>query len=273
MAREETVAGDRLDNGLARFDAWIASFPEATRPRVLTAAEDPDPAVLDLLADADDALALRRLTAADGSARVEVLFRQVPDRTTMARVVDQLRERVAVALVHPGAGWVWDEMQQRARAMRGASGRYLDHLLARAFDLGASDLRIGIGDHPLVKLSGTGWRRLVEFPQVTPEQAAEVAEWAAGRPVAGTAGPLDIDASATHQGRRLRANVYRERGQLATSLRVIPDRPVPFEALGLPPVVATFASLRRGLVLVTGPTGSGKTTTLYAALSEIKNDE
>ena len=69
---------------------------------------------------------------------------------------------------------------------------------------------------------------------------------------------------------RFRVNVFQQRGSIGAVLRAIPHSIPAFASLGLPDVVAGFAELRRGLVLVTGPTGSGKSTSL-AALVDIIN--
>lgn len=68
---------------------------------------------------------------------------------------------------------------------------------------------------------------------------------------------------------RFRVNAFHERGNLAAALRLIPNEILGIEELGLPPVVNTFADYPRGLVLVTGPTGSGKSTTLAAIIDKI----
>ncbi len=72
---------------------------------------------------------------------------------------------------------------------------------------------------------------------------------------------------------RFRGNVYKQRGCVAVAIRQIPFRVSTFQELGLPPVVAKFAERPRGLVLVTGPTGSGKTTTLAAMVDKINREE
>ncbi len=68
---------------------------------------------------------------------------------------------------------------------------------------------------------------------------------------------------------RFRVNAFHERGNLAAALRLIPNEIEDLASLGMPPVVNTFAEYPRGLVLVTGPTGSGKTTTLAALVDKI----
>ena len=71
---------------------------------------------------------------------------------------------------------------------------------------------------------------------------------------------------------RFRVNAYHERGNLAAALRLIPNEILTTEQLGLPEVVNTFADYPRGLVLVTGPTGSGKSTTLAALIDKINTE-
>ena len=71
---------------------------------------------------------------------------------------------------------------------------------------------------------------------------------------------------------RFRVNAFHERGNLAAAMRLIPNQIRTIEQLGLPPVLNKFTSYPRGLVLVTGPTGSGKSTTLAALVNKI-NDE
>lgn len=71
---------------------------------------------------------------------------------------------------------------------------------------------------------------------------------------------------------RFRVNAFHERGNLAAALRLIPNEIVSIESLGLPEVVSGFSEYPRGLVLVTGPTGSGKSTTLAAIVDKINSE-
>jgi twitching motility protein PilT len=71
---------------------------------------------------------------------------------------------------------------------------------------------------------------------------------------------------------RFRVNAFHEQGRVSAALRLIPDAPPELEELGLPAVVGTLSELRNGLVLVTGPTGSGKSTTLAAMITRINRD-
>jgi twitching motility protein PilT len=72
---------------------------------------------------------------------------------------------------------------------------------------------------------------------------------------------------------RFRVNAFHERGNLAAALRLIPNEILTIEQLGLPPIVNKFAEYPRGLVLVTGPTGSGKSTTLAAMIHKINQEK
>lgn len=71
---------------------------------------------------------------------------------------------------------------------------------------------------------------------------------------------------------RFRVNAFHERGNIAAALRLIPNEILTIEQLGLPPVVSKFADYPRGLVLITGPTGSGKSTTQAAIIHKINNE-
>ena len=82
---------------------------------------------------------------------------------------------------------------------------------------------------------------------------------------------LELDTSHSIVGKgRFRVNLFVQRAAMGAVMRMIPDEVVPFESLGLPASVRRFADLPRGLVLVTGPTGSGKSTTL-ASLVDVIN--
>jgi twitching motility protein PilT len=79
----------------------------------------------------------------------------------------------------------------------------------------------------------------------------------------------NADGSLKRGAQRFRVNLHRERGRAAAAIRALPAEPPTLSSLGLPDEVARLARLPRGLVLVTGPTGSGKTTTLAAMVGEI----
>lgn len=84
---------------------------------------------------------------------------------------------------------------------------------------------------------------------------------------------MDVDVATTDgEGNRIRANVYRQRNNLACSIRLIDSRIPTFEQLGMPNVLKNFADSKGGLVLITGPTGSGKSTTLASMVNYINKN-
>jgi twitching motility protein PilT len=262
------MSGSSSDGSYAeRLLEFIAGLPEPARPRVVAHLETPDVAVLGFLRGWQGAQPIR---VVDGQ-ELEVLFSQIPDRTILERAQSEIGMPVRAAIVDPHHPELFDGIVAAAIAARGAADGWVQRVLDAAFELDASDLRLGVGDHPIVKISGTGNQRLTMFEPVTSEQILQAASWAASRDLSAASGPLDIDASAEHGCRRMRANVYRERGNLAVSLRIIPEHPPAFPTLGLPDAVAGFTGFRNGLVLVTGVTGSGKSTTL-ASLVDMIND-
>ena len=146
----------------------------------------------------------------------------------------------------------------------------LDALLRAMEGLDASDLHIKVGSPPRIRIHGT--LRKVEgeeslTPDVTTEMAAgimrdDIAEQFARRNEA------DFAYAIPGVG-RFRVNVFRQRGSVAMVFRRVQTSAARFDQLGLPEVVGRLASEHRGLVLVTGPTGSGKTTTLAAMIDHI----
>ncbi len=148
----------------------------------------------------------------------------------------------------------------------------LNSLLKRAVDLGASDIHLKVNQPPMLRCDGS----ITPMPDCPPLNdqnmlalLESVTRTAPERlKVFHETGDLDI-AYASEELPRFRVNVFRQRGSISFALRVIP-RDVPnFEQLNLPKGVRRLAEEHRGLVLVTGATGSGKTTTLAAMLDYI----
>ncbi len=151
---------------------------------------------------------------------------------------------------------------------------WLAELLQTAVAAGASDLHLSAGCRPYLRRGGI----------LRPLDGAPVLDAATVRDL--VTGPLavdqrhelaatgDLDTSLTLGGdrvgaQRFRANLFRQSGALAAAIRIVPSRIPSLESLGLPARIARFADLGSGLVLVTGPTGSGKSTTLAALIEQV----
>ncbi|WP_304441512.1 type IV pilus twitching motility protein PilT [Demequina sp. NBRC 110056] len=135
----------------------------------------------------------------------------------------------------------------------------------------ASDLHVTTGAPPMVRVDG-GLRPIEGFPRLEKEglqRALYQILTQAQREKFEEELELDFSYALVGEA-RFRVNMYKQRESVGAAFRLIPYEIKPLEALGVPEVVANFASLPRGLVLVTGPTGSGKSTTL-ASLVDLAN--
>jgi twitching motility protein PilT len=145
-------------------------------------------------------------------------------------------------------------------------------VLLEVVDRRASDLHLTAGAPPMVRIRG----RLTAIEGYAPMSSAETREIVysiltnAQRQKLETNWQLDFAYSIPGRA-RFRVNAYFQRGALGAAFRLIPFEIAPLETLGLPPIVRDFATKPRGLVLVTGPTGSGKSTTL-ASLIDVINE-
>src|SRR5712691_3816689 len=148
----------------------------------------------------------------------------------------------------------------------------LNPLLRRAVELGASDIHLKVGLPPILRRDGT-LSPLKEWAIVSDKDMDSLIEVVGKRSperleAFKQTGDLDI---AFQEGDlpRFRVNAFRQRGHISFAFRVIPKGIPSFETLGLPPGIQRLADGHRGLVLVTGATGSGKTTTLAAMIDYI----
>ena len=147
----------------------------------------------------------------------------------------------------------------------------MEDLLRLVVDEGASDLHLSVGSPPVLRLHG----RLVklELPVLGGDDTETLA-----RAITSEANLLrvnevgGVDYGFTFRdANRFRVSVYRQKGHLGLALRLVPQRMLTLQEIGLPPAVHQLLTIPRGLVLVTGPTGSGKTTTLAAMLDFINS--
>ena len=134
----------------------------------------------------------------------------------------------------------------------------------------ASDLHVTAGAPPMVRLRGR-LTPLEGYPALTPTDTREIIYSIlsnAQRQKLENNWQIDFAYSIPGQA-RFRVNAYFQRSAVGAAFRLIPFEVAPLESLGLPPAVAEFANRPRGLVLVTGPTGSGKSTTLASLIDVI----
>jgi twitching motility protein PilT len=146
----------------------------------------------------------------------------------------------------------------------------IDVLLAMMAKRGASDLHLKAGSAPAIRVDGR-LSILAGEPILPAEDMVAIArEMFEDRhvPVFERGDDVDFAYSAPGIG-RFRVNIFRQRGTVSMTARRVSDKNLSFEDLGLPPVVETLANERRGLVLVTGTAGSGKTTTLATMIDHI----
>ena len=168
----------------------------------------------------------------------------------------------------------------------------LDSLLAQMIERKASDLHLAAGVPPVFRVDGylvtaraprsplevldsheeqvTRLLREDQVPNLTPEALDALLQ--TGLPkekLDGARRGSDFSATLRHDAQTFRCQVFRERGCLVAAIRTIPDRIPTLEELHLPPVFETLTHSKRGLILLVGPTGSGKTTTLVSMVDHI----
>ena len=147
---------------------------------------------------------------------------------------------------------------------------HIDELLQMLIDREASDLHLRVGEPPVMRVHGelqrlAGYEQLTDrdmydllYPMMTAERQARFEQ------------NMELDMSYQVPGlSRFRVNIFRQQGHIGAVMRVIPFNVKTVDELLLPPVVKELCLRPRGLILVTGPTGSGKSTTLAAMVNHI----
>ena len=148
----------------------------------------------------------------------------------------------------------------------------ITELLTLAMQAGASDLHLKSGNNPMMRVHGA-LRPIVEDCRLDPATVDSLAVAllpAALQPRLAREHEVDFSHGVAGLG-RFRCNVFRQRGTIAMVLRAIPMQVSSLDDLELPPVMKTIAEAERGLILVTGTTGSGKSTTLAALVDHINH--
>ncbi len=149
----------------------------------------------------------------------------------------------------------------------------LPDLLRKMTDMGGSDLHLSTNSSPQVRVHGH-LHQLTEFPPFTPAETKRLAySVLTDAQKHRFEENLELDFSFGLKGMsRFRANLFNQKGAVGAVFRAIPYEIKSFDALGLPPVVSDMCKKPRGLILVTGPTGSGKSTTLASMIDKINID-
>ena len=143
----------------------------------------------------------------------------------------------------------------------------IEKLIGIASERDASDVHLIAGLPPKCRIDG----RITDLygEPLTPMDCEQYGESLAGEEIKKIRETGQLDFAAAVAGRRLRVNLFRQQGRLSAALRLLRDGIPKLSELGLPPAAGLFSKWNKGIVLVTGETGSGKSTTLAAILEEI----
>ena len=146
----------------------------------------------------------------------------------------------------------------------------IDDLLRVACSHGASDLHLKVGAFPVMRIAGE-LHSIADAPRLKQEDTLDMAfAMMSNRQKQRFKEVSEVDIGYGVSGLgRFRANIFQQRGTVSVVLRVIPDKTRNSAELGLPPAIDRITEERRGLILVTGSTGSGKSTTLAAMIDRI----
>lgn len=145
----------------------------------------------------------------------------------------------------------------------------ITQLLTFTFQQKGSDLHISAGEPPMIRVDGS--MRKVKVPPLNPEQTQamlyDIMDDSQRRKFEETS---DVDFSIDlGETARFRVNIFRQRKGMGAVFRIIPTKILSLEQLAMPPILSQMCKREKGLILVTGPTGSGKSTTLAAMINQI----
>lgn len=160
----------------------------------------------------------------------------------------------------------------KTQSDQGVGNLQIQQLFKVMVDNGASDLHITVGSAPGMRISGDIVR--VKVGTLTPDDSKRlIYQILTEKQKADLEKNLELDFSFGIKGlARFRANVFYSKGSVAAVFRQIPSLIPDFEALGLPPVLLEMVNVSSGLFLVTGPTGSGKSTTLASIIDKLNSN-
>ncbi len=143
-------------------------------------------------------------------------------------------------------------------------------LILAATKKNASDVHLVCGEPPVFRIAGK-LERQAEFPAMTRSKMEQMAAELAAEKLEELRKVGEIDASTTIAGVRVRINLFQQENGTSAAIRLLADQIPPLHTLGLPPKVDELCNLRQGFLLVTGETGSGKSTTLAAMIDRINH--
>lgn len=181
-----------------------------------------------------------------------------------------MMSRKAVHSIHCSEG-VSESMTRGTRLTSG--GAELAELLSLTMQSGASDLHLRLGESPFLRVGG----KLIRVPQYQPLASEHLQRYAAelvgsrGLQQLDSHGSIDGALTGPNQG-RFRFNIFRQQNQISIALRLLDEHVRGLGELGLPESLYQLAELRDGLVVVAGPTGAGKSTTLATLIDRINRD-
>ncbi|MBN2694123.1 type IV pilus twitching motility protein PilT [bacterium] len=148
----------------------------------------------------------------------------------------------------------------------------INEILREASQLNASDIHLKVGNNPIIRVNGA-LTPLEKYPKISPEMMAEMGFAIMSKQQKEyflKTHDLDMAYGVPGVG-RFRVNVFQQRGSMGMVLRIIPSKVKTLRELMLPPVLEKIAAEERGLILVTGTTGSGKSTTLASIIDHINS--
>lgn len=162
-------------------------------------------------------------------------------------------------------------LYEQSEMLRTSRLSLVEDILESALKHNGSDIHLSVGTPPLTRVGGH-LAPLEGFDTLSSSDLAEIIEYLAGPEPLREDFSGDLDVACVYGNWRFRANIFLQRDSLAVSLRIIPNKIPPLDSLGLPEAMKKFAKLRQGVVLVCGPTGSGKSTSLASLINLINHE-
>lgn len=197
-----------------------------------------------------------------------VAWPRMPKPTEIDHVQSKAGMPIRVAVATESA---FQSLWQQGEMARSTRLSLVEDILEQSLKQKGSDIHMSVGTQPLTRVGGH-LAPLDGFSVLSSADLDEIVEYLAGPEPLREGFSGDLDLACTYGNWRFRANVFLQRDSLAVALRIIPNAIPPLDSLGLPESMKQFAQLRQGVVLVCGPTGSGKSTSLAALINKINHE-